>query len=92
MPGAAPDPGLCPFGDEPHAKAPPHEHPYKVGPAGTRQCHCGSRQWVVYVHPLLPLSVTCARCKRKNWGANAYERGREDGPRRRHDAPDQAPF
>lgn len=84
--------GLCPFGDEPHRLNAAHVHPYRIGRAGSRQCHCGSRQWLVTVHPTLAPSVTCARCGKKNWQANAYEKGREDGPRRRHDATTAAPF
>lgn len=86
------DPGLCPFGDEPHRRAPAHDHPYPLGREGTQQCKCGSRQWVVRVHPVLSYSVTCARCGTKNWRANAYERGREDGPRRRSNASSDPAF
>lgn len=59
-----------------------HHHPYTLGPVGFRQCHCGHRHWSIALGGGLPLLVTCARCGRENRTATAYERGRDDGPRK----------
>lgn len=68
-----------------------HEHPYTLGRAGFRQCHCGSRAWKITLGvPLGPL-VACSRCGKDNRTATAYEQGREDGKRVVSDEP-QASF
>lgn len=82
----------CPFGDCRKTTADRHEHPYKPPPIGQQQCSCGSRHWSVTLGGSLPVSVHCDRCHKQSRISTAYERGREAGPRRRSDAPDQPPF
>lgn len=56
-----------------------HDHPYEVGEWGIRRCTCGSRNWVLSAGQLVKPEVVCAKCKRRNWPATAYENGVIDG-------------
>lgn len=86
------DVGQCPFGPGPHSRGNRHTHDYEPPPSAPRQCTCGSRGWLVSVFPLLPPKVICARCRRANRVATAYEEGRAKGPRVRNDENTAAPF
>lgn len=82
----------CPFGDTEHTRERRHDHPYRLGEYGRRQCGCGSRRWKLTVHPIIGFTVACERCGQNNVTATAYERGRDAGQRVRVVAGDRAPF
>ena len=61
-----------------------HSHPYVVARYGARRCQCGHRHFEVSCSQLGDPEVVCAKCKRTNYSATAYEvgclTGRHRGP------------
>lgn len=83
----------CEWGDDVHPRLPKHTHPYTPGKFASRRCTCGNRTFVVAVGEVGGPSVECAKCRRPNFGATAYEVGRYDGHRPARPSPTAAaPF
>jgi hypothetical protein len=89
---AIPERLRCPFQPCEKHLTDRHEHVWPQAEQTQRQCHCGSRRWVISLGGMLPPQVMCERNRHTSRINTAYELGRRDGKRRADDRTAPPPF